>query len=29
MAHVYKVDKWQSTTGKWHCNDVKDLAGVS
>ena len=29
MAHVYKVDEWQSPTGKWHCNDVKDLAGVS
>ena len=29
MAHVYKVEEWQSPTGKWLCNDVKDLAGVS
>ena len=29
MAHVYMVQKWQSPTGKWHCNDIKDLAGVS
>lgn len=29
MAHVYKVDEWQSPTGEWYCNDVQDLAGIS
>lgn len=29
MAHMYKVDEWRSSTGRWHCNDTKDLAGVS
>lgn len=29
MAYLYKVSEWQSPTGKWHCNDVQDLAGIS
>lgn len=29
MAHLYEVSEWQSHTGRWHCNDVKDLAGIS
>lgn len=29
MAHIYEASEWQSPTGKWYCNDVKDLAGIS
>ena len=29
MAHVYKVSQWQSSSGRWYCNDVADLAGLS
>ena len=29
MAHLYKVSEWQGGSGKWYCNDVTDLAGVS
>lgn len=27
--HLYSCSIWQSPTGRWHCNDVKDLAGIS
>ena len=29
MAHLYKVSEWKSPTGKWYCNDLQDLAGIS
>ena len=29
MAHLYRCQEWQSPTGKWNCNDVQDLAGIS
>lgn len=29
MAHLYKISEWQGGSGKWYCNDVTDLAGVS
>ena len=29
MAHLYKTVDWQGASGKWYCNDVSDLAGVS
>lgn len=29
MAHLYHVQEWQSTSGRWFCNDVEDLSGVS
>lgn len=29
MAHLYKVDEWQSPSGRWRCNDVQDLTGIS
>ncbi len=29
MAHIYKCSVWQSTSGKWHCNDIEDLANGS
>ena len=27
--HIYKVSEWQSAGGRWYCNDVEDLAGIS
>ncbi len=27
--HILKYSEWQSPTGKWYCNDVEDLAGIS
>lgn len=29
MSHVYCCSEWESPTGRWLCNDVKDLAGIS
>lgn len=29
MAHLYKVSEWKGGSGRWYCNDVEDLAGVS
>ena len=29
MSHIYKVQEWQNPIGKWYCNDVSDLAGIS
>lgn len=29
MAHVLLYQEWQSQTGNWYCNDVKDLGGIS
>lgn len=25
MAHIYKMEEWQSPSGKWHCGDVSAL----
>jgi hypothetical protein len=25
MSHVFKLNEWQSPTGRWFCNDVSDL----
>lgn len=27
--HLYQVSSWNSPSGRWYCNDVKDLAGVA
>lgn len=27
--HLYKVSNWKSGSGRWYCNDVTDLAGIS
>lgn len=29
MAHIYECSEWQSASGRWYCNDTKDLAGIS
>jgi hypothetical protein len=29
MAHLYKVSEWEGACGRWRCNDVQDLAGIS
>ena len=29
MTHLYKSSEWQGSSGKWYCNDVSDLAGIS
>lgn len=29
MAHQLVYKDWQSPSGRWYCNDVSDLAGVS
>lgn len=29
MAHQLKYVEWESVSGRWYCNDVSDLAGIS
>lgn len=29
IGKIYKATEWQSPSGRWHCNDVQDLAGGS
>lgn len=29
MAHLYKVSEFQGGSGRWYCNDISELAGVS
>ncbi len=29
MAHLYHCEEWQAGSGRWYCNDIKDLNGVS
>lgn len=29
MAHLYHVEQWESPSGRFLCNDVKDLGGIS
>ena len=27
--HLYKMTHWESSSGRWYCNDVKNLSGKS
>lgn len=27
--HILRYQEWQSPTGRWYCNDVSDLGGIS
>ena len=28
-THLYQISYWQGASGKWYCNDIKNLSGSS